>query len=90
VYLGKDERDTLRQKRSVTRKELTEIRRKLDRYDSASKRREWTIKILQLLDAYPGLRAAELAGHIDAPVDWFKRNVSKLKELGLTESLKQG
>jgi len=61
VYIGNDERETLRQKRSVSRKELTGIRRKLDRFennmevllnalmniDESELQKQWTLKFGQ-------------------------------------------
>ena len=50
----------------------------------------WTLRVLELIEAHPALRAADLckrAGQERLP---FKINVRKLKALGLTESLEVG
>jgi biotin operon repressor len=43
-----------------------------------------------MIDACPGVSAAELAGRLGRDRASFKADVRKLKELGLTESLRTG
>ncbi|HEX6026093.1 MAG TPA: hypothetical protein VFZ00_29140 [Solirubrobacter sp.] len=50
----------------------------------------WTYEYLRLIAANPGVRAADLAESVGRERLDFKRNVRKLKELGLTESLNPG
>ena len=45
---------------------------------------------LEIIAANPGKRAPELAESVGMEAKRFKGNVRKLKELGLTESLKVG
>ena len=50
----------------------------------------WTYEILQAIDDHPGLRAPDLAASFGRETLPFKRDVRKLKELGLTISLPIG
>ncbi len=50
----------------------------------------WTRATLDLIASRPGEVSTELAGEFGVPRDLFKRRVRRLKELGLTESLKVG
>jgi hypothetical protein len=69
---------------------LDEIEKRLDRLDSASPRSPWTLATLRAIEADAGVPARLLA--IDRGLDTpaFKRNVRKLKALGLTISLDTG
>jgi hypothetical protein len=60
------------------------------RLDAASRRGPWTGDRLRLVQARPGVRAAELAAELGLETQPFKRDVRKLKEIGLTESLEVG
>jgi DNA-binding IclR family transcriptional regulator len=46
--------------------------------------------VLQLIHAHPGRRAADLAPQLSWDTATFKRQVRKLKALGLTISLETG
>ena len=50
----------------------------------------WTYAVLAAIAANPGLRAPDLAESFGRETAPFKRDVRKLKELGLTESLEIG
>jgi hypothetical protein len=50
----------------------------------------WTGATLALIAAHPGVRAPDLAASLGRETAPFKRDVRKLKELGLTESLEVG
>jgi hypothetical protein len=50
----------------------------------------WAYDYLRLIAEQPGVRAADLAAQIGRERLPFKRDVRKLKELGLTESLEVG
>ena len=52
--------------------------------------RAWTRDTLAAIDREPGRRAAELAAELQRPRDDFKKDVRKLKALGLTISLEVG
>ncbi len=87
---GADPRIELRERAELTPDELDDLVARLDRLDRASAVGPWTRGTLQLLADHPQVRAqdlAELAGR-DKPS--FKRDVSKLKTLGLTISHSPG
>lgn len=88
-YAGPDPREILREA-VPTAEELTEIRAGLDRLDAASPIGPWTRATLRIIDANPEVRAPELAAQLGRPTPEFKRDVRKLKERGLTESLAIG
>jgi hypothetical protein len=48
------------------------------------------MRTLEILQANPGVRAADLCGLVGLEKAAFKINVRKLKALGLTESLEVG
>ncbi|HWK27884.1 MAG TPA: hypothetical protein VNS09_15070 [Solirubrobacter sp.] len=50
----------------------------------------WTYEVLAAIAAHPGLRAPDLAASFGRETLPFKRDVRKLKALGLTESLPVG
>ena len=50
----------------------------------------WTYEVLQAIADNPGLRAPDIAASFGRETLPFKRDVRKLKELGLTESLETG
>jgi hypothetical protein len=86
--LSPDPRVSLRNTRPAgdDLKTLTERLRRLDARTSEP----WTVRVLELIEAHPALRAADLckrAGQERLP---FKINVRKLRALGLTESLEVG
>jgi hypothetical protein len=70
--------------------EVAELSRRLERLDRASRHGPWTVQVLRTIDEQPGVRAAELAAEFGRARDPFKLDVRKLKELGLTESLRPG
>ncbi|NKC01190.1 MAG: hypothetical protein GKR90_22205 [Pseudomonadales bacterium] len=63
---------------------MSEILAKLDRWAS------WSYKTLAMIHADPGTRAGDLAPNVNQDTPTFKRNVRKLKALGLTISLETG
>ena len=70
--------------------EVATIRQRLDRLDRASGIGPWTRATLAIIDRSPTVRAPELAAELGRDTPSFKRDVRKLKELGLTESLDIG
>jgi hypothetical protein len=86
---GPDPRVALRRE-IPSGEELEEIVRRLAGIDSRSGSGAWTGAILETLRSRPGERAADLARDSGMDRDDFKRNVRKLKGLGLTESLTIG
>jgi hypothetical protein len=89
-YAGPDPRAELRSRADLSADELAELRRTLDRLDRASRHGPWTRATLELIGKRPEVRAAELAASMGREKLPFKRDVRKLKELGLTESLSPG
>ena len=89
-YAGADPRVELRAKADLSEDELGEIARKLERLDEASRHGPWTTVVLELIARRPEVRAEELAAELGREKLPFKRDVRKLKELGLTESLNPG
>ena len=88
-HAGADPREQLR----VTvpdSAEVAQIRERLDRLDRASSIGPWTRATLAIIDRSPTVRAPELAAELGRDTPSFKRDVRKLKELGLTESLDIG
>jgi hypothetical protein len=88
-YAGPDERIQL-QATPPSPDEVADIDRRLGRLDRASSHGAWTHTTLLLIRDHPGRRAADLAAMVGREKQPFKVDVRKLKELGLTESLRVG
>ncbi len=69
---------------------LAQIAARLERLDRASRHGPWTVGVLQAIRDGPGIPAADLAAGFGREKMPFKLDVRKLKELGLTESLRPG
>jgi hypothetical protein len=89
-WAGEDPRRKLRERAALDRAELEGLRSRLDRFDRASRHGPWTRQTLELIRDHPELRAEDLAATVGREKLPFKRDVRKLKELGLTESLLVG
>jgi hypothetical protein len=87
---GPDPRVALRAKRRLSRADRAEIDSRLARMDRSSSHGPWTAAVLELIAENPGVRAPDLALRMGRETLPFKRDVRKLKELGLTESLEVG
>ena len=87
---GPDPRAELRVRDALTDDELAEVERRLARLDAASRHGAWTLAVLHLIRDRPEVRAGDLAPTRGQEKLAFKRDVRKLKELGLTESLEIG
>lgn len=85
---GPDPRTELADDAALTEDDCTEIDRRLRRLDQRSPHGAWTLRTLRLIQERPGQHAESLRGDVDK--ETFKRNVRKLKELGLTRSLPEG
>jgi hypothetical protein len=70
--------------------ELSDIVRRLDRLDRASRHGPWTRAVLSAIADRAETPAVELAAAFGREKASFKLDVRKLKELGLTESLRPG
>jgi hypothetical protein len=89
-YAGPDPRVELRERADLSEAELEEISAMLDRLDRTSRHGPWTRATLELIARNPEVRAEDLAAQAGREKLPFKRDVRKLKELGLTESLNPG
>jgi hypothetical protein len=89
-WAGEDPRVALRSRSELSESELAGLIARLDRMDKASKHGPWTRETLALIAERPEVRASELAESVGREMLPFKRDVRKLKELGLTESLRPG
>jgi hypothetical protein len=89
-WAGEDPRRALRERAKLSATDLRDLRARLDRLDAASKHGPWTRATLDLIARNPEVRAVELAEMVGREKPPFKRDVRKLKELGLTESLVRG
>lgn len=87
---GPDPRIELRDRSELDEVEWTEVRRRLDRLDQASRIGPWTRATLEAIAGGEGIRAGDLAPALSQQKEAFKLNVRKLKKLGLTESLGTG
>lgn len=88
-HLGPDPRVALRQG-IPDAADMIEIDRRLARLDVAGSHGPWTEQTMRLIAANPGVRAEDLARMVGREKMPFKLDVRKLKELGLTESLRVG
>jgi hypothetical protein len=87
---GADPRVALRQRTTLPADERRDLLGRLDRMDAAAGM-PWTRKALKLIAGNDGVRAADLARAMgEADLTRFKARVRRLKDLGLTESLKVG
>lgn len=75
---------------AVTVERLAEIAQRLDAMDRRAGGGPWTRETLRLIRARPGVRAADLAAEVGRARLDFKRDVRRLKHLGLTISLDTG
>jgi hypothetical protein len=87
---GPDPRVALRAKRRLSRADRADLAARLTRMDRSSPHGPWTAAVLELIAENPGVRAPDLAARMGRETLPFKRDVRKLKELGLTESLEVG
>jgi len=88
-FAGADPRVALRNRNDLDEDEVTEIQARLARFD-LGEGGPWTVAVLQVIRDRPGVRAPDLAASFGRETQSFKRDVRKLKELGLTESLEVG
>ncbi len=79
----------LRERTDLAEEERRALDERLDRWDAA-RGAPWTRKILRLIAERPAVRAPDLAASLGRETLPFKRDVRKLKELGLTHSLPVG
>lgn len=87
---GDDPRAALREQDDLDDDAVEAITARLARFDRSSRHGPWTDAVLRLIGDSPGVRAPDLAASLGRETQPFKRDVRKLKELGLTESLEVG
>ena len=88
-HAGVDPREVLRDE-VPDEAGILELKAWLDRLDQSSAVGPWTRATLEIIDRSPGVRAPELAAELGRETQEWKRDVRKLKEKGLTESLAIG
>jgi hypothetical protein len=87
---GDDPRVALREDDALDDDTLAGITTRLDRLDRASTHGAWTRSTLTLIRDRPAVRAPDLAASVGRETQPFKLDVRKLKNLGLTISLRVG
>jgi len=87
---GDDPRVALREDDALDDDAVAAITARLDRLDRASSHGAWTRPTLALIRANPAVRAPDLAASVGRETQPFKLDVRKLKNLGLTISLRVG
>jgi hypothetical protein len=85
-----DSRLSVRAPESALRDELALLHDKLQAMDRRALSGPWTLASLRQVQDRGGVAAAELAATLNIDLEQFKRNMRKLKDLGLTESLELG
>ncbi len=87
---GDDPRVALREQSQLSAEDRRAVDARLDRMDAARETGPWTREVLRLIAERPGVRAPDLAASLGRETLPFKRDIRKLKELGLTISLAVG
>ncbi|MBA3360583.1 MAG: hypothetical protein H0T94_03790 [Acidimicrobiia bacterium] len=90
VVAGPDPRTVLAETDQLSDADIAEINRRLDRLDRSSTHGPWTRQVLEMIASNPGRRAPDLAAELGRETLPFKVDVRKLKNLGLTNSLRVG
>lgn len=85
-----DPREVLAAQAALSVDDVAEIARRLDGMDRASNHGPWTRQTLRLIASHPERRAPDLAAMAGRETQPFKRDVRKLKNLGLTVSMRIG
>lgn len=85
-----DPRDVLAADDDLSADDLADLRARLDRKDQRDERAPWTRAVLRLIGEHPEVAARELADELGWERLDFKRDVRKLKALGLTVSHRTG
>lgn len=88
--IGEDPRIALRADDDLADADVDEIRTRLDRMDSRSKNGPWTRETLDLIARRPGVVSTDLAAELGTDRAGLKQDITKLKKLGLTDSLVVG
>ena len=86
---GPDPRVALREQAELSDADRRAVDERLAGWDAA-RDAPWTREVLRLIAERPAVRAPDLAASLGRETLSFKRDVRKLKELGLTRSLAVG
>lgn len=86
---GPDSRIALRDEDDLSPAGIDAIAARLAKLDQSGER-PWTLAVLQFIADRDGTAARDIAAAFGVEKDGLKRNIRKLKELGLTESLEVG
>ena len=87
---GADPRIALREQAALPDAEVEEVLRRLRRLDAGSAEGGWTQRVLEAIEDQPGVVSSLLAGRLGCERAWLKPQIRKLKNLGLTISLRVG
>jgi hypothetical protein len=89
-WAGPDPRTALSEADDLSRDDVDRITERLNRLDRHSRHGAWTRRALTAIAIRPGTRAADLAILLNRDREALKRDIRKLKDLGLTRSLDVG
>jgi hypothetical protein len=87
---GTDPRTALADDAELDTAAVAALDQRLARLDRASSHGPWTVATLRLIRDRPAVRAGDLAASVGREMLPFKVDVRKLKNLGLTTSLRVG
>ena len=87
---GADPRIALREQDDLSDAEVEDLLRRLRRLDAGSAEGPWTRRVLEAIEARPGVVSSTLGERLGCERAWLKQQVRKLKNLGLTVSLRVG
>ena len=87
---GADPRIALREQDELSDAEVEDLLRRLRRLDARSAEGPWTLRVLAVIDEQPGVVSSTVAERLGCERGWLKPQVRKLKNLGLTVSLRVG
>ena len=85
-YHSADPRIELREQTGLSQQQFSDLKQKLERFDKFSRQGNWTEKILLTINENPNLHAIGISKLTGFEKEWLKRNIRKLKNLGLTLS----
>lgn len=85
-YHSEDPRIKLRNETAPSDEQLTKLKKKLQRLDTASQEGPWTRETLLIIRDHPRVVSTELARSLGRERMWLKTNIRKLKNMGLTIS----
>ena len=90
AFGGADPRVALREQDALSDADVEGLLRRLGRLDARSAEGPWTLRVLAAIEEHPGVVSTALAERLGCERTWLKPQVRKLKNLGLTVSLRVG